>query len=137
MEAHVIDDTMPTVKGKDYEPPNGLEVKQSIIASFHKILDGEHGIFSIGRAYPRMRYEITVLIEGQGEDAQEIRIQGGDGQGKLPVLLADSISETTEPPDDFRKRAGLPVKSQPETKPESGFEQGATGKEPVKIRRGR
>jgi hypothetical protein len=130
------------------DPPNGVETREIIRSAFNKLLDGEHGLFSVGRSYPGMRFTVTLVMETFGKDSygeefvSEREMTQTEGEQGVTAGAADSsmleaVGDTTRP-EEARRAAGLPV-AEPEVKaveqeftPSAGDE-----KDPIRIKRGK
>ena len=65
--SHIIEDVQSVATARNPEPLNGLEARAYILNELRKWLEGQHHLFSIGKAYARgaCGFSITIALEGE------------------------------------------------------------------------
>jgi hypothetical protein len=115
----ITEEVNPSSNLKEIVPLNGVEMRAYLLHEIKRYLDGEHGLFSVGRAWPSARAAVSITIGCPGmEDAHDIEFDVAVPPD--PEDVRCMLTGTTPKPKDAVDDA--------EIKPE--------GTAPVKVHRG-
>lgn len=129
--SHIIEDVQSEATARNPEPLNGLEARAYILNELRKWLEGQHHLFSIGKAYAQgaCGFSITIALEGEQPSTAEFGLEFDDAETVRASLAGVKLQKAAVngvPDSEFEAKGTAPVRI------ERGYEGSKVKSSPVK-----